>query len=259
MTFVSTCPEVKAICEKGVLTLTLNRADKKNALTLAMYQSLYELLNEAEVSTDVRAVVLTGGNSCFTAGNDLTDFLQVREFTEDHPTPAFVLKMISFTKPIIASVSGVAVGVGATLLLLCDMVYADATAKFQLPFTSLGLCPEAGCSLLLPRLLGYAKASELLLTGRPFMAEEALQMGIVNDVVVDSLDAAQQAAIQIALLPAASVRLTKKLMRDPLREQLLQVAHIELEEITKRLHSAEAKEAFTAFLEKREPDFSGFD
>lgn len=259
MPFTSSCPEIIVSLDQTVLVLKLNRPDKKNALTGAMYQTLVEMLEQATPDPQVRAVIITGSKACFTAGNDIQDFLAGGAINADHPTIRFLYGIAEFPKPMLAAVSGPAVGIGTTMLLHCDLAYADPDTVFQLPFTNLGLCPEAGSSYLLPRLAGYPKAAELLLLGNPFDAGQALKAGIINGVAENPLAVALDQARRIAGQPPAAVRLTKKLLRAGIASNVKRTMTAELEHFGKRLQSAEAREAFTAFLEKRAPDFSGFE
>ena len=203
MSYHSNCPDVQVDLEKNELSVTLSRIDKKNALNLAMYTSLKELLLQADQDPQVRAVVLSGAGGNFCAGNDLQDFVDnlSETISMDKPAPGFIDTLNRFSKPVIAAVSGVAVGVGTTMLLHCDFVYADDTAQFQIPFVQLGVCPEAGASYLLTRLTGHVRAMEWLLLGTSFSAREALADGLINAVVVDPLRQAQQTARKISSMP----------------------------------------------------------
>jgi len=259
MSFASTCPEINVTLDERVLTLGLNRLEKKNALTLAMYQALVESLDKSIRDPKVRAVIITGSKDCFTAGNDIQDFLSGGALGDRHPTVQFLATISKFPKPLLAAVSGPAVGIGTTLLLHCDLVYADPNTVFQLPFTNLGLCPEAGSSYLLPRLAGYPRAAELLLLGNRFDAGQALDAGIINAVVENPFLAAAGQAKLIGDRPPAAVRITKKLLRAGIADQVSKAMAAEFEYFEKALQSAEAHEAFTAFIEKRAPDFSGFE
>ncbi|MEK1905051.1 MAG: enoyl-CoA hydratase-related protein, partial [Pseudomonas sp.] len=169
--------------EGGLLTLRLNRPDKMNALTRAMYSQMAEVLDAANADSSVRVVLITGGAECFTSGNDVADFLEVPPTTLDSPVFHFMRALFDFSKPVVAAVSGPAVGIGTTLLLHCDLVYVSHDAKLKMPFVNLGLCPEFGSSLILPRLLGQAKAAELLLLGESFNGEQAAQWGIASGVL----------------------------------------------------------------------------
>ncbi len=206
---------VIATVDDHVLAITLNRLDKKNALTLQMYRQLSTLLIDAGGNDDITVVTISGGQDCFSAGNDLHDFLSAGLLDDDHPVVQFLQVIAAFKKPIIAGVSGYAVGIGTTLLLHCDLVYASDTAKFQLPFVQLGLCPEGASSLILPNLMGYHKAAELLMFGEPFGADKASDCGIVNGVISDQPinDFIAQRASQLAKLPQQSVVETKRLLK----------------------------------------------
>ena len=245
----------------GILRVQINRPDKKNALTVAMYAELAAALDRAASEPAVRVVLIHGHPQVFTSGNDLADFMNPAPAAgDDRPVLRFLRAISSAAKPIVAAVNGPAVGVGTTMLLHCDLVYAGEAASFQLPFVNLGLVPEAGSSLLLPTTLGYQRAAELLLLGEPFSAIKAHQFGIVTDVVADSetVDAANQAAKKLAAKPPAAVRLTKMLMKKPTADAVAKQMLEEIEHFDRQLRSPEAAEAFKAFSEKRAPDYSRF-
>jgi enoyl-CoA hydratase/carnithine racemase len=244
----------------AVTTLQLNRPEKKNALTAAMYQALADGLTAAEADPSVRVAVIRGTDGCFTGGNDLMDFMQHPPTGEDSSVGQFLKAISTFSKPLVAIADGVAIGVGTTLLLHCDLVYLGANARLKLPFVNLGLCPEAASSLLLPRLVGTAKASELLLLGREFNASEAVSMGLANAKFesADLLDGAMAIVHQLAAQPPEAVRVSKALIRGRDRDAVAEVMRVEFEQFTARLMSPEAAEAFQAFAEKRAPDFSKF-
>lgn len=244
-----------------ILTLQLNRPEKKNALTVAMYQSLADHLAAAEADPAVRVVVIRGSADCFTAGNDLMDFMQNPPTGEDAAVGQFLRAIATIKKPLAAIVDGPAIGIGTTLLLHCDLVYAGEGARFKLPFVNLGLCPEAASSFLLPRLAGTARASELLLLGREFDTAEALSMGLVNAVFpsADLVPLAMERLAQLAAQPPEAVRVSKELIRGGDRTAIAEVMRAEFEQFMSRLMSPEAMEAFQAFAEKRAPDFSAFD
>jgi len=243
-----------------VLRIELARTDKKNALTQDMYRAMLQALADADADAQVRAILIHGARDCFTAGNDLKDFLE--RSPDGGPTDSFrfIQALPGVAKPLIAAVGGVAVGVGTTMLLHCDLVYATPAARFQMPFVPLGLVPEASSSLLLPMIAGYQRAAELLLLGQPFSAEKALAAGFVTEIVpeADLLEYARNAALAVAALPPASVRLTKQLMKRPLAPAIAAQMEEERKVFAERLQSGEAKEAMTAFFEKRKPDFSRF-
>ena len=243
-----------------IARIELDRADKKNAITADMYQAMANALIAAEADPQVRVILIHGKPDCFTAGNDLKDFLERPPSADNSPVFQFLQGISTAAKPLVAAVGGPAVGIGTTMLLHCDFVYAAPNARFQLPFVPLGLVPEAGSSLLLPMLAGYQRAAELLMLGKPFTAEKALAAGIVTEIVpVDKLLAhAMEAAAALASLPPASLRMTKALMKAPHAAGLASAMLSEGEKFRAQLASAEAKEAMQAFFEKRKPDFSKF-
>lgn len=244
----------------GIYLIRFNRPEKKNALTPAMYTAMVEGLQKADSDDKVRVVMLTGTDGCFTSGNDLLDFMQTPPTGAESPVMQFLDAISRFRKPVIAAVNGNAVGIGVTMLLHCDLVYAAGSAIFQFPFVNLGLCPEAGSTLLMPLMMGHQRASQLLLLGEPFGPEEACSAGIVNAVLPGSelLEYARKKALQLAAQPAAAVRLAKSLMKRQQGGQLQTVMAEEAGEFLQRLHSPEAKEAMQAFIERRKPDFSRF-
>jgi len=244
--------------EAGVMTLTLNRVDKKNSITTAMYSTLADALDQAKADAAVRVVLLQGDATVFSAGNDIGDFLHKPPAGQDSPVFRFLHGIAAFPKPIVAAVCGPAVGIGTTLLLHCDLVYAGDNAAFALPFVNLGLCPEAASSLLVPQMFGYHRAAEALLLGEPFMAEAALEVGLVNRVVppTEANAIAQAQARKLAAKPISALIETKRLMK---KGQAALVAQQMTEEgavFGRMLGEPAAREAFTAFMEKRKPDFS---
>ena len=247
--------------EAGVMTLTFNRVDKKNSITRAMYAALADGLERAAQDAAVRVVLIQGDATVFSAGNDIGDFQNAPADPgprEEQPVWRFLRAIASFPKPIVAAVCGPAVGVGTTLLLHCDLVYAGDNAAFALPFVNLGLVPEAASSLLLPQMLGYHRAAEALLLGEPFMAEAALEVGLVNRVVppTECNAAAQQQARKLAAKPLASLIETKRLMKGGQQAAVLARMNEEGELFGRMLHEPAAREAFAAFAERRKPDFS---
>ena len=245
----------------GVLRLQLNRPEKKNALTLAMYEALAAALTGADADPAVRAVLLHGLPDVFTSGNDLRDFQQSPPSGDDSPVFKFMFAISRLSKPIVVAVAGPAVGIGVTMLLHCDLVYAAATTRFQTPFINLGLLPEAGSSLLMPAQIGYGRAAELLMLGEPFSAAEALQYGLITGVVADgaaALAVATTAAHSLAAKPPAAMRLTKMLLKSHSREAVTNQIRDEGSRFAERLHSPETAEAIAAFFEKRPPDFARF-
>lgn len=244
----------------GICTIEFNRPDRKNAITATMYQLMADALKDAESDAAVRAIVIAGKPDIFTAGNDLEDFIRNPPVNNDAPVIQFMMALSHATKPVIAVVAGAAVGIGTTMLGHCDLVYAADNAKFSLPFTPLGLCPEFSSSLLFPQLLGYQRAAEKFMLGEAFSAQEAHDIGLVTKVVpLDQLDAFVQAqAAKLVALPASSLRITKRLMRGNQAAEVDAKIHEELTHFVAMLGSPEAKEAFTAFFEKRKPDFTKF-
>jgi enoyl-CoA hydratase/carnithine racemase len=236
-----------------VARIELHRPEKKNAFTAEMYRQLGDALAAADATEDVGAVLLHGTRDCFSAGNDLADFLKPRPAGEESPAAALFRTLPVMRKPVVAAVAGPAIGIGCTLLLHCDLVYAAPNARFQLPFVPLGIVPEFGSTLLLPLLAGYQRAAELLLLGEPFSAEQAREAGIVNAVVpvAEVLEVAERKARALAALPPESIRLTKALLKATQRGALEARIAEESRIFAERLASAEAKAAMSAFLEKR--------
>ena len=245
--------------EAGITTITLNRVDKKNSLTRAMYSTLADTFEAAAQGTEVRAIVLQGDVAVFSAGNDIGDFLQQPPASQDSPVFRFLRAIATFPKPVVAAVCGPAVGIGTTMLMHCDLVYAGDNAAFSLPFVNLGLCPEAASSLLVPQMLGYHRAAEALLLGEPFMAEAALEVGLVNRIVppTEARNLAQAQARKLAAKPIRSLVETKRLMKKGQAQLVLQQMTEEGASFGRMLGEPAAREAFTAFMEKRRPDFSG--
>ena len=244
--------------DAGVCTISLNRLDKKNSITSAMYQSMADALAAANDDAATRVVVIQGHETIFSAGNDIADFLNKPPAGQDSPVFQFLRGIASFTKPLIAAVNGPAVGVGTTLLLHCDLVYAGDNAAFSMPFVNLGLCPEAASSLLVPQLMGYHRAAEALLLGEPFMAEAALEVGLVNRVVppLETNTYAQSVARRLAAKPLSSLIETKRLVKKNQAPLVAQVMAEEGASFGRMLREPAAREAFGAFMEKRKPDFS---
>ena len=244
--------------EAGVSTIIFNRVDKKNSITTGMYAAMADALAVAEADASVRVVVFQGDVAVFSAGNDIGDFLQQPPATPDAPVFRFLRGIAGFTKPLIAAVCGPAVGIGTTMLFHCDLVYAGDNAAFSMPFVNLGLCPEAASSLLVPQMMGYHRAAEALLLGEPFMAEAALEVGLVNRVVppTECNGVAQAQARKLAAKPLSALIETKRLMKKGQAPQVLAVIAEEGASFGRMLHEPAAREAFGAFMEKRKPDFS---
>lgn len=246
--------------QDSILRIQFNRPDKKNAITLAMYETMTAALDQAEADSGVRVILFAGADDCFTSGNDLKDFMQSPPTGEDSPVFRFLKTLIAAQKPVVAAVQGVAVGIGTTMLLHCDLVYAGSGARFQLPFVNLALVPEAGSSLILPQLMGHRRAAELLMLGEMIDAERARELGLVNAVYPPQELAAAtwQVAQQLAGKPPAALRLTKTLMKRATRPAIQEAMSEEGKHFMARLRSPEALEAMQAVLERRKPDFSRF-
>jgi enoyl-CoA hydratase/carnithine racemase len=254
----STVPEILSHVDAGVMTITLSRVDKKNSITAAMYGALADALDAAHHDAAVRVVVIQGHETIFSAGNDIGDFLNNPPSTPASPVFRFLSGISSFPKPIVAAVCGPAVGIGTTMLLHCDLVYAGDNAAFSMPFVNLGLCPEAASSLLVPQLMGYQRAAEALLLGEPFMAETALEIGLINRIVppaeVNAL--AQRQALKLAAKPLSALIETKRLMKKGNAAIVAERIAEEGASFGRMLKEPAAREAFGAFMEKRRPDFS---
>lgn len=250
--------DIKVHAEAGVTTITLNRVDRKNSITAAMYGAMADALDAAAADADTRVVLFQGHETVFSAGNDIGDFLNKPPAGTGSPVFRFLRGIASFPKPLVASVCGPAVGVGTTMLLHCDLVYAGDNAAFSVPFVNLGLCPEAASSLLIPQMLGYHRAAEAFLLGEPFMAEAALEVGLVNRVLppTETNGYAQSVARRLAAKPLSSLVETKRLMKKGQQQAVLQQMADEGESFARMLGEPAAREAFTAFMEKRKPDFS---
>jgi len=247
----------------GIFTIQLNRPEKKNALTQNMYQKIAEGLNEADRDDSVRVVILCGTDDFFTSGNDIGDFQKRAAAGGDGGPPTTALffeAMLTLRKPIIAAVQGYAIGIGTTMLLHCDLIYAGKKALFSLPFVNLGLCPEFGSSFVLPRLVGHQRAAELFLLGDRFSAEKAREIGIVNQVFDDGLLMKEvgKVAGSLAAKSPAALMATKRLMKQHSASTIRDAIKTDGEMFAQLLAGPEAQEAFQAFAEKRTPDFSKF-
>jgi enoyl-CoA hydratase/carnithine racemase len=255
---------IRSATFNGVAVIEIARPEKKNALTQAMYSAMAEALVAAHADAAVRSVLIVGQPGVFTSGNDLEDFMQrphgVTSSGADSPVFHFMQALLDCDKPVIAAVTGAAVGIGTTLLLHCDLVYVSDEARLAMPFVSLGLVPEYASSLIVPALMGHVKAAEKLMLGEPFTGSDAVDCGIANAVLpaAEVVNHARRMAERFNALPPAAVRETKRLMRAPLREQVRAVMATEGALFSQRLRSPEAMEAFQAFFQKRKPDFSKF-
>jgi enoyl-CoA hydratase/carnithine racemase len=243
----------------NILAIRMNRPDKKNAINIDMYAAMTAAFEGAEANPAVRVITISGSGDSFSSGNDISDFLERPPAGEGSPVTQFIKAISTSTKPLIASVNGLAVGIGVTMLLHCDVVYASDDATFQLPFANLALVPEAASSLLLPRLMGHQRAAEMLLFGDKLDALTAHELGIVNAVYPASELAAVMLgrAAVLAGKPPAAVRLIKALLKS---ETATVPARLEEEgrHFLQQLKSPEAREALEAFLQRRKPDFSRF-
>ena len=245
-----------------VLILRLNRPDKKNALTQVMYSAMAEALKAADENPTVRSILFTGTPDCFCSGNDIADFLQMKTITpsDDVPVLRFMKTLAAMTKPVVAAVNGPAIGVGTTALLHMDLAYAGEKARFQLPFVNIGICPEYAATYLLPRMIGHVKAAELTMLGEPFTAQQALDYRLINAVLPDAevFEHALAKAQRLAEQPPAALRTTKELLKRWRKPLIDEIIPAEAVHFMSMLQGAEAKEALTAFLQKRKPDFSAF-
>jgi enoyl-CoA hydratase/carnithine racemase len=242
----------------SVLDILLNRPAKKNAMTSSMYITMADVLAGAAKDDDIRVVLWRGAGDSFSAGNDVEDFMKNPPGPGESPQARLISALIDFEKPIVAAVHGAAIGGGTTMLAHCDFVYAGESARFQLPFVNLALVPEFGSSYLFPLRFGYVRAAELILLGKPFDASRAVELGLATQVVSDQklLATASETARKLAEKPPGALQACKRVMRRAVREQLEQAVKFENVEFAARVRSAEAREAFTAFLEKRPPDFT---
>jgi enoyl-CoA hydratase/carnithine racemase len=242
----------------NILRVTVNRPEKKNAMTAAMYNALADVFNEAAKDDDVSVVIWDAAGDSFSAGNDIEDFLKNPPGPGESPQARLGEALLNLDKPVIAAVKGVAIGGGTTLLTHCDFVYAGESSKFKLPFVDLGLVPEFGSSWSLPARSGYIRAAELFLLAQPFSPEVAREIGLVTRVVPDTELSATvtQTAEKLAAKPIGALRATKKLLKRSSREVIDQAIQAEVEEFSSRVRSAEVREVFTAFMEKRKPDFA---
>ncbi len=252
-----TSQHIKAEREDKILRISFARPEKRNAFTLDMYSRVVELMDEAANDDEIRVVLFRGEGQTFTSGNDLGDFMKRPPTSSDTPVFQLLLRLSTFEKPVVAAVQGAAVGIGSTMLLHCDLIYAGRSAVFQLPFVNLGLVSEGGSSLLLPRMVGHARAAEVLMLGDKFGPEQAASLGFVTRVVADEdLETeAMNAARSLAAKAPGALRETKRLMRASLEQPIRDALEREGAVFMKRLLSPEAAEAFRAFFEKRAPKF----
>jgi enoyl-CoA hydratase/carnithine racemase len=249
---------IKTAVIDGVATIEIARPEKKNAITGAMYTALADAFDAAREDDAVRAVLLSGQPGIFTSGNDIEDFVRRPANLEEAPSFAFMRALIGCDKPVVAAVTGAAIGIGTTMLLHCDFVYVSDEARLAMPFVTLGLVPEFASSLVVPQLMGNVRAAEKLLLGDPFTGAEAVECGIANAVLPagEVVRHARRVAERFNALPPGAVRETKRLLRRNRAPTLLETINAEAQVFGARLQSPEAKEAFSAFFEKRKPDFS---
>lgn len=242
----------------GILRVELNRPDRKNAMTGPMYARLADILAEADNNDEVRVVLWHGAGDSFTAGNDIKDFQENPPQGETSPQGRLTEEFIRFSKPLVAAVHGVAVGGGTTMLTHCDFVYAAESTRFQIPFINLALTPEFGSSFSIPARAGHLRATELFMLGEPFTADHAAALGLVTKVVADAdvLTTARATAAKLAAKPAGALRTHKRLIKRAALGQLRNAVAAEGTEFAERVISAEAREAFSAFFEKRPPNFA---
>ncbi|GAC1626196.1 MAG: enoyl-CoA hydratase [Nevskia sp.] len=254
-------PLVLTEVKDQIFTIRLNRADKKNALTQEMYVAMRAALDEAAANPDVRVLLFTGAPNAFSSGNDLQDFLKIdHKVSSDNPVARFMNALAAFAKPVVAAVNGPAVGIGATMLLHCDLVYVGSSARLQFPFVNIGICAEFASTYLMPRIMGHVKAAELLMFGEPFTAQIAVDCGIANAVLADDQVEAHalERALKLAGQPPNALRVTKRLLKRWSDATVTDAIQFEAEHFIPMLRQPEALEAMTAFMTKRKPDFSKF-
>jgi enoyl-CoA hydratase/carnithine racemase len=242
----------------SILRVQFNRPAKRNAMTSAMYVALAGIFNDATNDESTRVVLWHGAGDSFCAGNDIEDFLKNPPGPDESPQAGLMTAFLNFDKPLVAAVQGAAIGGGTTMLTHCDFIYAGENAKFQMPFINLALVPEFGSSCSVPARIGHVRAAELILLGAPFDARRAAELGLVTEVVSDHdvLARATETARKLAAKPAAALQASKRLMKQPFRDQIKAAMNAENEEFSVQVRSEDAKEALTAFLEKRKPDFT---
>jgi enoyl-CoA hydratase/carnithine racemase len=243
----------------SILRVELNRPSKRNAMTSGMYATLADVFNDAARDERTRVVLWHGAGDSFCAGNDVDDFLKNPPASGDSPQARLMNALLDFDKPLVAAVQGAAIGGGTTMLLHCDFVYAGEGARFQMPFINLALVPEFGSSCSVPARIGHIRASELILLGLPFDARRAADFGFVTQVVPDQnlLATASETARKLSAKPASALQATKRLMKRSSRELIKAAMKAENEEFSAQVRSDDAKEALTAFLQKRAPHFTG--
>lgn len=254
-------PDLVVTTDNRVTTITIDRQASKNSLNDASYLALISALRTAAADDDVRVVVIQGGDSIFTAGNEIPDFIELAPTWADAAVLEFLRVVAEFPKPLVGAVCGPAIGIGTTMLLHFDLVYAGDNARFTAPFTDLGVNPEAGSSLLFPELVGHRRAFEIMLLGEGFSAAEAREMGLVNKVLpaAEVSDYAQKTAARLAAKPNRALTAGRQLLKDGRRDLVQARMAAENKVFEELLNEPAAQEAFAAFLEKRKPDFEGID
>jgi enoyl-CoA hydratase/carnithine racemase len=242
----------------SILRVQLNRTTKRNAMTSAMYLSLAAIFDAVAKDETTRVVLWHGAGDSFCAGNDIEDFLKNPPGPGESPQARLMNALVNFDKPLVAAVHGAAIGGGTTMLTHCDFIYAGESAKFQLPFINLAIVPEFGSSCSLPARIGHVRAAELILLGESFSAARAAELGLVTQVVSDKevLAKATQTAEKLAAKPAQALQVSKRLMKEPFRDQIRAAMKAENEAFSAQVRSDDAREAFAAFLERRKPDFT---
>src|SRR5256714_11918428 len=243
---------------EGILSVELNRPEKLNAMTSSMYTKLADIFNDADKDERIRVVLWHGAGDAFTAGNDVKDFLENPPGPGESPQARLMNALVDFDKPLVAAVRGAAIGGGTTMLLHCDFVYAGESTRFQMPFIDLAVVPEFGSSSIVPARIGHLRAAELILLGPRYDARRAAELGLVTQVVPDQdlLSTATATAQKLAAKSASALQASKRLMKQPFRQQIKAAMKAENEEFSAQVGSEDAKEAFSAFLEKRKPDFT---
>ena len=246
-------PNIKYSIEQKVFVIKIVRPEKKNALLPSMYHALAEGLKIADQTDMINVILLRGVDDCFTSGNDVNSFVNSDSDNGERPSVVFMHALVAAKKPIVAAISGLAVGIGTTCLFHCDLVYASESCFLQLPFTRLGVCPEAGSSYLLPRQIGYQRAAELLLLGARFSSEKALEYGIVTDVLPQDqyMDYALRKCHELAALPTKAVQESKRLLKKGLDNVLPGTIEEELATFSELLKMPDAQEIVKAFLERK--------
>ena len=250
--------EIITECAGSILRIELNRPAKRNAMTSAMYLALAEIFKQAAKDDNTRVVLWYGAGDSFCAGNDIEDFLKHPPGPGDSPQSGLMNALLDFDKPVVAAVQGAAIGGGTTMLTHCDFIYAGESTRFQMPFINLAVVPEFGSSYSVPARIGHLRAAELILLGLPFDARRAAELGLVTHVLSDNdvLAKATETAGKLAAKPAAALQASKRLIKQLFREQIKAAMKAENEEFSAQVSSEDAKEALTAFLEKRKPDFT---